>query len=90
MANDPYVDTDDMLFNNFLQSTIEIVGCYLKWSKEDFNRFFAKAGISRAQVKTHVELMKRVSEAIKVQTVDMDEEDYILISIDELARLKSK
>lgn len=90
MANDPYVDMDDMLFNNFLQSTIEIVGCYLKWSKADFDRFFSIAGISRRQVRTHVELMKRVSEAIKNQVHDMDEEDYVLISIEELARLKGK
>lgn len=90
MANAPIVEIDDMDFNNFLTSTVDILEVYLKSANPRFGRFFTKANVSQRQLRTHIEFMKRVNQAIKDQVVDLDEHEYVLISLEELARLKGK
>lgn len=90
MANDPIVEIDDMDFNNFLRATLEVLEPYLNCCNSNFERFFSKANVSKKELRIHVEFIKLVMQAIKDQVVDIDEEDYVMISIEELARLKGE
>lgn len=90
MRTEQYIDLDEMGFNIYLEHAIEVLETYEKYPKADFEKFFVKAAISKRHIRTHLELMRRMRQAIKDQTDDLDEDEYILISQDELARLKGE
>lgn len=90
MRNEQYIDLNEMGFNTYLEHAVEVLETYEKFSKADFEKYFLKASISKRHIRTHLELMRRMRQCIKNQMDDLDEDEYILISKEELARLKAK
>lgn len=90
MRNEQYIDLDEMGFNTYLEHAVEVLETYERFSKADFERYFAKASISKRHIRTHLELMRRMKHCIKAQMDDLDEDEYILVHKDELERLKNR
>lgn len=90
MRNEQFIDLNEIGFNIYLEHAIEVLETYEKQPKADFEKYFLKASISKRHIRIHLELMRRMKQAIKDQTDDLDDEDYILVHKDELKRLQGK